>query len=195
MISLDQVLLLEQKVESAVEKIKQLEGENAALRNKCSELTNALSAKSEQLSSFETDQNKIEQGIRKALDRLNIRQKLAPWPVSEALWQEFWDSERINDRGVAIDREIVKNAIQLNALENNRLMERLKTLTGLENPNSVPQMKQWLLQQGVLADNLDKNAIRRNHTCQLAETNGVIGRASIERNVRAPLRPTPELFS
>ena len=89
-----------------------------------------------------------------------LRQKLAPWPVSEALWQEFWDSERINDRGVAIDREIVKNAIQLNALENNRLMERLKTLTGLENPNSVPQMKQWLLQQGVLADNLDKNAIR-----------------------------------
>ena len=44
MISLDQVLLLEQKVESAVAKIQQLEGENAALRNKCSELTNALSA-------------------------------------------------------------------------------------------------------------------------------------------------------
>ena len=71
MITLDQVLLLEQKVESAVAKIQQLEAENDALRNKCSELTNALSAKSEQLSSFETDQNKIEQGIRNALDRLN----------------------------------------------------------------------------------------------------------------------------
>ena len=71
MITLDQVLLLEQKVESAVAKIQQLEAENDALRNKCSELTNALSAKSEQLSSFETDQNKIELGIRKALDRLN----------------------------------------------------------------------------------------------------------------------------
>ena len=71
MITLDQVLLLEQKVESAVAKIQQLEAENDALRNKCSELTNALSAKSEQLSSFEADQNKIEQGIRKALDRLN----------------------------------------------------------------------------------------------------------------------------
>ena len=71
MITLDQVLLLEQKVESAVAKIQQLEAENDALRNKCSELTNALSAKSEQLSSFETDQNKIEQRIRKALDRLN----------------------------------------------------------------------------------------------------------------------------
>ena len=71
MISLDQVLLLEQKVESAVEKIKQLEGENAALRNKCSELTNALSAKTEQLAAFESEQKTIESGIIKAIDRLN----------------------------------------------------------------------------------------------------------------------------
>jgi len=71
MISLDQVLLLEQKVESAVEKIKQLEGENAALRNKCSELTNALSAKTEQLTSLEDEQKTIESGIIKAIDRLN----------------------------------------------------------------------------------------------------------------------------
>ena len=71
MISLDQVLLLEQKVESAVEKIKQLEGENDALRSKCSELTNALSAKTEQLAAFESEQKTIESGIIKAIDRLN----------------------------------------------------------------------------------------------------------------------------
>ena len=71
MISLEQVLLLEQKVESAVEKIQQLEAENDALRNKCSELTNALSAKSEQLKAYESDQQKIESGIIKAIDRLN----------------------------------------------------------------------------------------------------------------------------
>ena len=71
MISLDQVYLLEQKVESAVEKIQQLQAENDALRNKCDELTNALSAKSEQLSNFESDQNQIETGIKNALDRLN----------------------------------------------------------------------------------------------------------------------------
>ena len=71
MISLDQVYLLEQKVESAVEKIQQLQAENDALRNKCNELTNALSAKSEQLSNFESDQSQIENGIKKALDRLN----------------------------------------------------------------------------------------------------------------------------
>ena len=71
MISLDQVYLLEQKVESAVEKIQQLQAENDALRKKCDELTNALSAKSEQLTSFESDQSQIENGIKKALDRLN----------------------------------------------------------------------------------------------------------------------------
>ena len=71
MISLDQVLLLEEKVESAVAKIAQLNAENAALRSKCAELTNALSAKTEQFSSFQSDQSKIEEGILKALERLN----------------------------------------------------------------------------------------------------------------------------
>lgn len=69
--TLDQVLLLEEKVESAVKKIQQLQAENDALRNECSELKNALAAKSEQLNTFETDQDKIEYGIQKALDRLN----------------------------------------------------------------------------------------------------------------------------
>ena len=71
MISLDQVLLLEKKVESAVAKIQQLQAENDALRKKCDELTNSLSSKSELLSSFESDQNQIENGIKKALDRLS----------------------------------------------------------------------------------------------------------------------------
>ena len=75
MISLDQILLLEQRVESAVAKIAQLQAENDALRSKCSELTNALSSKSEQLSTFESDQNKIESGILKALDRLTSSTK------------------------------------------------------------------------------------------------------------------------
>lgn len=71
MISLDQVLLLEEKVENAVAKIEQLNAENAALRRKCAELTNALSAKTEQFSTFQTDQDKIEAGILKALEKLN----------------------------------------------------------------------------------------------------------------------------
>ena len=71
MISFDQVLLLEEKVEGAVKRIEQLNAENAALREKCAELSNALAAKSEQFSSFESDQSKIEEGILKALSRLS----------------------------------------------------------------------------------------------------------------------------
>ncbi len=71
MISFDQVLLLEERVESAVKKIEQLNAENAALRAKVAELSNALNAKSEQFSTFQSDQSKIEEGILKALSRLN----------------------------------------------------------------------------------------------------------------------------
>ncbi|MCQ2584181.1 MAG: cell division protein ZapB [Treponema sp.] len=71
MISLDQVELLEAKIESAVAKITQLQVENDALRNRVQELSNALSAKSEQLSLCEKDQAIIETGILKALNRLN----------------------------------------------------------------------------------------------------------------------------
>ena len=71
MITLNQVLLLQEKVESAVAKIAQLKAENDALRSKCAELTNALSAKTEQFSHFEEDQGKIERSILQALERLN----------------------------------------------------------------------------------------------------------------------------
>lgn len=71
MISLDQILVLEKKVESAVNKITQLQAENDALRSKCAELTNALSSKSEQLSSFEQDQGLIESKIVNLINRFN----------------------------------------------------------------------------------------------------------------------------
>ncbi len=78
MISLDQVLLLQNKVETAVAKISELNGivaqlkaENDALRSKCAELTNSLSEKTELISDFEVEQNKIEQGILSALSRLD----------------------------------------------------------------------------------------------------------------------------
>lgn len=88
MISLDQVMRLEEKVESAVKKIQQLQEENAALRTKCDELTNALSLKSEQLSNFTSDQNQIEIGIKNALERLdsieNTVLKNGEHPVAQA---------------------------------------------------------------------------------------------------------------
>lgn len=78
MITLDQVLLLQEKVESAVkkistltERISQLEASNDALNRKCLELTNALEAKTELVSNLESAQSKIEESILKTIDRLD----------------------------------------------------------------------------------------------------------------------------
>ncbi|MFC2329893.1 MAG: hypothetical protein ACFNKL_02315 [Treponema sp.] len=71
MTSPDHVELLVKKVESIVAKTLNLQAENDALRTKCAELTNALSAKTEQLASFEREQNMVEGGILKALERLS----------------------------------------------------------------------------------------------------------------------------
>lgn len=71
MVSIDQVLLLQEKVESAVQKIVQLKSENDALRRQCSELTNALSEKTELLNSFKADEEKIESSIKNAISRLD----------------------------------------------------------------------------------------------------------------------------
>ena len=77
MTTLEQVHLLEEKVEGAVAKIQQLQAENDALRKRCAELTNAYSSQSEQLSSFSSDKSEIEDGIKKALDRLSIIENAA----------------------------------------------------------------------------------------------------------------------
>ena len=78
MISLEQIMLLRSKVDTAVERLaaltaenSQLKSENDALRSKCAELTNALSEKTELVSNLEADQSKIEEGILLALNRLN----------------------------------------------------------------------------------------------------------------------------
>lgn len=81
MVTLDQVLLLQEKVETAVKKITslnervmQLESENDALRSKCAELTKAISEKSELVSTLEDTQAKIEQSILETLNRLDAVQ-------------------------------------------------------------------------------------------------------------------------
>ena len=97
MITLDHVLLLEQKVESAVKKISQLQAENDALRSKCAELTNALSSKSDQLSAFEQDQGKIESGILKALDRLSGIENSVLQAVGQVVNQQTSNNQVINN--------------------------------------------------------------------------------------------------
>jgi DNA polymerase len=78
-----------------------------------------------------------------------IAKKLERFPVPEHEWRLWALDQRINDRGVRLDRTLVQQAIDCDALYEARLVEEAKELTGLENPNSLPQLKEWLAGRGL----------------------------------------------
>ncbi|EJU25202.1 DNA polymerase [Selenomonas sp. CM52] len=88
-----------------------------------------------------------------------IQQRLAKFPVPDFLWDEYHLDQEINDHGIRIDMELVDNAIAVDARSREELTDRMKRLTGLDNPNSVQQMKGWLSQHGMETDSLDKKAV------------------------------------
>ena len=90
---------------------------------------------------------------------MEIARKLATVPVPEQVWMEYQDSERINDRGIMIDRTLVENAILLDTQSQKELTEALRAITDLENPRSVSQMKEWLQENGLTMDTLGKKEV------------------------------------
>ncbi len=90
---------------------------------------------------------------------MSIQQKLSRFPVPDNVWNEYHIDQEINDRGILLDMDVVTNAIKFDAFSKARLMGTLKDKTELENPNSVAQMKDWLLSKGIEADSLDKKAV------------------------------------
>jgi len=90
---------------------------------------------------------------------MQIQQRLSKFPVPDFVWEEYWQDQEINDRGIGVDMEMVKNAITMDGRSKEELSAAMKKLTELENPNSVQQMKQWLLENGMETDSLDKKAV------------------------------------
>ncbi|MFH0385029.1 DNA polymerase [Streptococcus sp. A18] len=91
---------------------------------------------------------------------LAIKERLKNFPVPDFVWDEYLQDQIINDRGIGIDLDFVKAAINLDANSKAKIQEELKALTGLENPNSVLQMIGWLREHGVTTDSLDKKAVK-----------------------------------
>lgn len=89
-----------------------------------------------------------------------IQQRLQKYPVPEQVWEEYHLDQEINDRGIAIDLELANQAVALDAKSRERLMAALKERTGLENPNSVIQMLDWLEQHGLKTDSLGKKNVQ-----------------------------------
>ena len=90
---------------------------------------------------------------------MEIARKLAKVPVPDQVWIEYQDSERINDRGILVDRELVRSAIALDEQSQVELVTCLQELTDLENPRSVTQMKEWLISQGLELGSLGKKEV------------------------------------
>lgn len=97
--------------------------------------------------------------IRDVETEMSIQARLAKYPVPDSVWDEYHIDQEINDRGVALDMELVQQAIQMDGRSRSELTQAMKELTALENPNSVQQMKQWLSDNGMETDTLGKKAV------------------------------------
>lgn len=100
------------------------------------------------------------------------QEKLSRFPVPEFVWDEYHLDQEINDRGIRLDMEVVRNAIEMDALSKSELTEKMQTLTALENPNSVAQMKAWLSEHGLEVESLGKKdvaALLKDASPDLAE--------------------------
>ncbi len=91
---------------------------------------------------------------------LQIKERLSKFPVPNFIWDEYHLDQKINDRGIGIDTLLAENAITIDTQTKDTLLSRLQDMTGLDNPNSVSQMKSWLSDHGIQTDTLDKKAVK-----------------------------------
>lgn len=97
--------------------------------------------------------------IRDVEVEMAIQQKLRKFPVPDSVWEEYHIDQEINDRGVRLDMDLVKEAIEMDTRSRTELTTAMKEITDLDNPNSVQQMKQWLSDNGLETDTLGKKVV------------------------------------
>lgn len=86
--------------------------------------------------------------VRDVEAEMGIQKMISPFPCSDELWQEYWTDQRINDRGVEVDLTLAKNAVAMDAEISKNLMEKMRSLTGIDNPRSTSQLDMWLREHG-----------------------------------------------
>ncbi len=91
---------------------------------------------------------------------MEIEAKISKFPVPQSVWEEYILDQKINDRGIQVDMPFVQNAIQIGDTVKKALTEKLSDITGLENPNSVQQMKNWLSESGLEMQSLGKKEVQ-----------------------------------
>ena len=88
-----------------------------------------------------------------------IKKKLSAFPMPRSEWENYWIDQNINDRGILIDEVLVDSAIKFDEILREENMDRAIELTGLENPNSPLQLKEWLNKKGLEIDSLAKKDV------------------------------------
>ncbi|HPY64220.1 MAG TPA: DNA polymerase [Bacillota bacterium] len=90
-----------------------------------------------------------------------IQAKLENFPMPDMEWDNYHRDQLINDLGIRIDQELARHAIRMDEEVRSQALEKLQKLTGLENPNSVIQLKDWLTEQGIATNSLDKKSVNQ----------------------------------
>ena len=98
--------------------------------------------------------------LRDVETEMSIQQKLSRFPVSQEEWENYHLDQRINDRGILLDRALVTQAIRCDERFKRTHLEQARSVTGLENPNSPAQLKAWLMERGVETDSLSKASVQ-----------------------------------
>lgn len=91
---------------------------------------------------------------------LQIQERLSKYPVPDSLWEEYHLDQEINDRGIMVDQEMVSQALRIDEISKCSLTARLQQITGLSNPNSVMQMKDYLAENGLETESLGKKDVK-----------------------------------
>ena len=97
--------------------------------------------------------------LRDVETEMAIQERLRKYPVPEEVWSQYHLDQQINDRGIGVDRTLVRGAIGIDKRSRVELTARLQELTMLDNPNSVQQMKDWLAANGLQTDTLGKKQV------------------------------------
>jgi DNA polymerase len=116
--------------------------------------------------------------IRDVETEQGIVERLSKYPIPDFVWKEYAISERINDRGIQIDRSFVDGCLSIDKRSKTDMTEELTRITGLSNPNSVPQLSGWLKEKGVKVTSLDKKSVKQ----LIKETDGDVRRALVLRS-------------
>ena len=97
--------------------------------------------------------------IRDVEAEMQIQTRLSKFPVPEFVWEEYHLDQEINDRGILVDIPFVEQCMEIDRISRQDLVAKMQSLTSLANPNSVAQMKGWLLDNGVETETLGKKAV------------------------------------